>query len=76
MKPIQVKIKSGSHTYPVHIGSGLIANLETLLHETILSHRPFIISNQLVWKLHGQTIGRAIPGAETILIPDGERYKR
>ncbi|SUZ74676.1 uncharacterized protein METZ01_LOCUS27530 [marine metagenome] len=76
MKPIQVKIKSGSHTYPVHIGSGLIANLETLLRETILSHRPFIISNQLVWKLHGQTIGRAIPGADTILIPDGERYKR
>ena len=76
MKPTQVKIKSGSHTYPIHIGCGLIANLETLLHETILSHRAFIISNQLVWKLHGQAISRAIPTAETILIPDGERYKR
>jgi 3-dehydroquinate synthase len=38
--------------------------------------RQFFISSPLVWKLHGKALARAVPKTETILLPDGEKFKQ
>ncbi len=40
-----------------------------------LGGRRFVVTNPLVWRFHGERIAEALPGAESILVPDGERHK-
>ena len=35
-----------------------------------------IVTSSLVWRLHGPQLARAVPAAEEILVPDGERWKQ
>jgi 3-dehydroquinate synthase len=37
--------------------------------------RRFVISSPPIWRLHGGRIAAALPEAEAMLIPDGERSK-
>ncbi|HXE81286.1 MAG TPA: 3-dehydroquinate synthase, partial [Vicinamibacterales bacterium] len=75
MPAIRVDVRTASSAYPIVIGAGLVDALGSLLDEESFSRRRFIVSSPSVWKLHGPTIARALPGAETVLIPDGERAK-
>ena len=50
--------------------------LGRLLDDLRLPARRFVVSSPLVWRLHGERVGRAIPAAEPILVPDGERFKQ
>jgi 3-dehydroquinate synthase len=34
-----------------------------------------MVSNPLVWRIHGDAVQRALPGGIVILVPDGERHK-
>ena len=70
-----VLVTSSTGPYAVRIGWGLLARLDTILGAVKLRGRPFVVSNPLVWRLHGAAVRRALPAARPILIPDGERHK-
>ena len=46
-----------------------------MLDEQDIGARRLVVSNPVVWRLHGERIVRALGPLEPILIPDGERYK-
>ena len=75
MEPIHITVRSGSGSYTVSVGDGLTARLDALLDAVGAKTRVFVISSPLVWQLHGRTVTDALPKAEPILIPDGERFK-
>ena len=74
---LRVDVEAGSHKYPIYIEHGLTAQLGRLIEQSSRpASRHFFISSPLVWKLHGKAIAKAIPKTETILLPDGEKYKQ
>jgi 3-dehydroquinate synthase len=74
---LRVDVETGSHKYPIYIEHGLTAQLGRLIDQSSRpASRHFFISSPLVWKLHGKTIGKAIPKTEVILLPDGEKFKQ
>ena len=75
MEPIHITVSSGSGSYAVSVGHGLTTRLDALLDAAGARTRVFVISSPLVWRLHGRTVTDALPKAEPILIPDGERFK-
>src|SRR5919204_982750 len=75
MEAIRIDVATASRSYAVHIGGGLVARLSALLQAARVGSRIFIASSPLVWRFHGLGIARALPGAEVILVPDGERFK-
>src|SRR5262249_53189944 len=76
MEPIRVDVTTASHAYPITIAEGAIDRAAGLLGDSRIPERRFIVSSPLVWRLHGARLSRALPGAEPILIPDGERFKQ
>jgi 3-dehydroquinate synthase len=75
MHPVRVDVRTATGGYPVLLGDGLTDRLGQLLDERRVGARRFVVSNPVVWRLHGERIGRALPGAEVIQVPDGERHK-
>jgi 3-dehydroquinate synthase len=75
MEPIGVDVTTPSRSYAVTLGDGLLDRLGSLLDGVNVPERRFVVSNPLVWRLHGQRLSRSVPGVETILVPDGERFK-
>ena len=73
---LRVDVETGSHKYPIYIEHGLTAQLGRLIEQSRPASRLFLISSPLVWKFHGKAMARAIPKTETILLPDGEKYKQ
>jgi 3-dehydroquinate synthase len=74
---LRVDVRTGSQSYPVYIEHGLTAQLGRLIDSSPKpASRQFFISSPLVWKLHGRTLAKSVPRTETILLPDGERYKQ
>jgi 3-dehydroquinate synthase len=74
---IRVDVEAGSHKYPIYIEHGLTAQLGRLIEQSSKPlSRHFFVSSPLVWKLHGKAIAMAVPRAEVILLPDGEKYKQ
>jgi 3-dehydroquinate synthase len=71
----RINVAASSGRYSVTIVNGLTTGLDRLLDEAGLKGRRFIVSSPTVWQSHGQAISRSIPGTETILVPDGERFK-
>jgi len=76
MEPIRVDVTTASRAYPITIAEGAIDRAAGLLGDSRIPERRFIVSSPLVWRLHGARLSRALPGAEPILIPDGERFKQ
>ena len=70
-----IQVATTSRAYPVHVGAGLIAGLDTLLDETGADGQRVVVSSPTVWKAHGKTVARALGSAEPVLVPDGERSK-
>lgn len=75
MTPIEIEVHAPSQTYTVHVGEGLLAALGRLLERAGATRRRFVVSSPSVWRLHGDAVAAALPDAEPILIPDGERAK-
>jgi 3-dehydroquinate synthase len=75
MSPTTIDVRTASGKYEIFIGEGVAQGLRRLLEERGLGARRFVVSNPLVWRLHGDAVQRALPGAVAILVPDGERHK-
>ncbi len=75
MSALCIDVTTASRAYPVHVGEGLADVLGDMLDAAGASDRRFVVSSPTVWRAHGRTIERAVPGAHVILVPDGERSK-
>ena len=74
---LRVDVRTGSQSYPIYIEHGVTAQLGRLIESSPKpASRQFFISSPLVWKLHGKAMARALPRTETILLPDGEKFKQ
>ncbi len=76
MHPVRIDVSAATGAYPVLIGDGLTGRLGQLLDEHGVGPRRLVVSNPVVWRLHGERIGAALGRPEAILVPDGERYKQ
>ena len=74
-RSIQIDVPTASRPYRVHVGTGTVRRLGKLVKEAGGTGQCFIVSSPPIWKLHGDVIQAALRGAETLLIPDGERSK-
>jgi 3-dehydroquinate synthase len=75
MPPVRIDVRAATGGYPVLIGYGLAGRLGGLLDEHRVGARRFVVSNPVVWRLHGDQVAGALGGPEVILVPDGERHK-
>jgi 3-dehydroquinate synthase len=75
MPPVRVDVSTATGGYSVLIGAGLTDRLDTLLDEWRIGPRRFVVSNPVVWRIHGERFAQGLPDAEIILVPDGERHK-
>jgi 3-dehydroquinate synthase len=75
MHPLRVDVTAATGGYPVLIGDGLTGRLGRLLDDHRVGQRRIVVSNPVVWRIHGDRIGKALDGPEVILVPDGERHK-
>ena len=88
---LRVDVRTGSQTYPIYIEHGLTAQLGRLIESSRLrspitgpsfgeagfkASRQFFVSSPLVWKFHGRAMAKALPKTDTILLPDGEKFKQ
>ncbi len=68
----------GERSYPIHIGTGLLANA-ALLSAHLPKKRVAIVTNTTVAPLYleqlQQTLQQIGVQSETVILPDGERYK-
>ena len=74
-EPVRIDVHTGSQVAPIWIGDGISGRLGAMLDEQDIGARRLVVSNPVVWRLHGERIVRALGPLEPILIPDGERYK-
>jgi 3-dehydroquinate synthase len=74
MDPVRLDVAAPSRTYTVTIGHGILDRLPALLDDAGAPARRFVVSNPLVWRLHGSQLGAA-GLSDPILLPDGERFK-
>jgi len=81
MPIIQVRLKEARSTgYPIHIQSGLLKQAGAVLKPRFKGYAPFIISNPLVYGLHGRVLEASLLKTGFTkpvwhLVPDGERFK-
>jgi 3-dehydroquinate synthase len=75
MEPIRVDVPTPSRRYTITLGEGVLARLARLLDDAGAPARRFLVSNPLVWRLHGSRLA-GVPFTERILLPDGERFKQ
>jgi len=73
--PTHIDVTTGNRTSPIVIGEGLSDELGPLLDRHGVGARRFIVSNPVVWRLHGERLRVALGGGDPILLPDGERFK-
>jgi len=79
MEARRLEVALGARSYPIHIGSGLIQHAGALLADDLRAHRAVIVTNATVgahWLAPLRTaLSAAGIASETIVVPDGERYK-
>ena len=74
--PVRIDVNTASAVSTLWVGEGITDQLPSLLDAHRVGPRRFVVSNPVVWRLHGEQLQRALGGAvEPILIPDGERHK-
>ena len=74
-RSVQIEVPTASRTYRVHVGTGIVRRLGTLVKRAGGTGKCFFVSSPTIWALHGDAVTNALKSAETILIPDGERSK-
>jgi 3-dehydroquinate synthase len=75
MQHVRVDVQSAGGDYHILIGDGVADETAQRLDECRVGPRRFVVSNPVVWRFHGERMAAALPGAEVILVPDGERHK-
>jgi 3-dehydroquinate synthase len=75
MEPARISVATPSRPYVITVGHGILHRLPALLDESGAPARRFVVSNPLVWRLHGSRLAAA-GMVEPILVPDGERFKQ
>ena len=75
MHPRSIDVKTPSRSYAITLAHGALDELGPLLEAAHVPARRFVVSSPRVWKLHGARFARALPAAEPILVPDGEKSK-
>ena len=77
-EPLTLRVELGERSYPIHIGSGLLANGE-LLAQYLPQPKAVIITNTVVAPLYLDVLHRALAGRnvalQSIVLPDGEAHK-
>ena len=71
----RVDVNTESRPSTIWIGDGAADHLLDLLDAHRIGSRRFVVSNPVVWRFHGEQIGRVLGQSEPLLLPDGERYK-
>jgi 3-dehydroquinate synthase len=72
----QITVQLGTRSYPIHIGSAQLQQIQSLLSEQ-LSHQVFIISNTTVAPLYLDALCASLDGHHLVsfCLDDGEQYK-
>jgi len=74
-----IKVRLGSNSHDIHIGSGLLTQTGRLLQENGLDGKLVIITNPIVKKLYGnrlkQSLARDGFKVNVLQVPDGEEQK-
>ncbi len=77
MKTIRVNL--GQRSYPIVVGAGILKRAGKILSSVGFSSPPVIITNSLVWRMHGRILREALENtfgpSAVIRIRDGERFK-
>jgi 3-dehydroquinate synthase len=76
-----IHVKTASASYPVHVGSSLVANFGKHLHKITGKNapHPFVLTSPAIWKLWGKQFASTFPKnqAPTVLfLRPGEQHKR
>ncbi len=79
MQPRRLDVALGTRSYPILIGPGLVSRVGTMLADELAVRRVCIVTNATVaahWLAPLRAgLAAAGVGSETIMVPDGERYK-
>lgn len=72
-----LKVDLGDRSYPIFIGSGLLANNANIIQPYIKGKSTAIVSNTTVAPLYLETLKKHLDDFSTIeiILPDGEEYK-
>ena len=74
-EPVRLEVHAGQRASTIWIGNGVTERAGALLDAHGAGGKRFVVSNPVVWRLHGERIARALGGGDPILISDGERFK-
>lgn len=73
-----VKVKLGENSYSIYIGKGILEEFNNLFPSKE-ARKALIVTNNTVWNLYGKRIIDSIKDGftkvETLILPDGEKYK-
>jgi 3-dehydroquinate synthase len=75
MEPVRLDVDTPSRRYTITLGDGVLGRLRHVLDEAHAPAKRFVVSNPLIWRLHGSRLS-GVSDAEPILVPDGERFKQ
>lgn len=76
-----IHVKTASASYPVHVGSNLVANIGRHLRKIPggSARRPFVLTSPAIWKLWGKQLASTFPRNQpptVLFLPPGEQNKR
>lgn len=70
-----LKLDLGTRSYPIHIGTGLLAD-DALLATAVYAPQLLIVTNEVVGPLYAEGLRERLPSTARLLtLPDGERHK-
>lgn len=71
-----VEVDLGQRSYPIHIGSGLLEDPD-IYTKHIVGHQVMVVTNETVGPIYLNKVMGALADyqCETVLLPDGEKYK-
>jgi 3-dehydroquinate synthase len=72
---VRLDVGSRAGAYAIHIAPGVTSRLVELMDGAGVPSRRFIVSNQVVWRIHQSALA-GVTAEEPIVIPDGERHKQ
>ena len=76
---IRVPVDLGSRSYDIRIGSGLVSQLGQSLEDLTKQSRVFVVSDTVVWGLHGRVCRQSLAEAgltlHEFILPAGEASK-
>lgn len=76
---VELRVNLGERSYPILIGSSQLSQLGEYLASLSLAPRLFVVTNEVVGRIYGEAVSRALRDAGFDVIyyelPDGEEYK-